>query len=107
MPAACEDELLAVPVEAMVVEAAGRAAVRVVLLVDRLRFDHVAAAFEHEADLVRLQVTECEAPLRADASEDETRAAALSDERVRAWTEGKQIAKTVIVRGRVVNVVVR
>ena len=43
----------------------------------------------------------------ADASEDETRAAALSDERVRAWTEGKQIAKTVIVRGRVVNVVVR
>ncbi|HEX8352430.1 MAG TPA: class I tRNA ligase family protein, partial [Pyrinomonadaceae bacterium] len=43
----------------------------------------------------------------AEASEDETRAAALSDERVRAWTEGKQIVKTVVVPGRLVNVVVR
>jgi leucyl-tRNA synthetase len=43
----------------------------------------------------------------ADATEDETRAAALSDERVRAWTEGKQIVKTVVVPGRLVNVVVR
>jgi leucyl-tRNA synthetase len=43
----------------------------------------------------------------ADAGEDETRAAALSDERVRAWTEGKQIVKTVVVPGRLVNVVVR
>jgi leucyl-tRNA synthetase len=43
----------------------------------------------------------------ADASEEETRAAALSDERVRAWTEGKQIVKTVVVPGRLVNVVVR
>jgi leucyl-tRNA synthetase len=43
----------------------------------------------------------------ADASEDETRAAALTDERVRAWTEGKQIVKTVVVPGRLVNVVVR
>src|SRR5205814_1901717 len=32
--------------------------------------------------------------LSADATEDETRAAALSDERVRAWTEGKQVVKT-------------
>jgi leucyl-tRNA synthetase len=41
------------------------------------------------------------------ATEDETREAALSDERVRAWTEGKQIVKTVVVPGRLVNVVVR
>ncbi|HJQ30896.1 MAG TPA: leucine--tRNA ligase, partial [Pyrinomonadaceae bacterium] len=43
----------------------------------------------------------------AGATEDETRAAALSDERVRAWTEGKQIVKTVVVPGRLVNVVVK
>jgi leucyl-tRNA synthetase len=43
----------------------------------------------------------------ASASEEETRAAALADERVRAWTEGKQIVKTVVVPGRLVNVVVR
>jgi len=43
----------------------------------------------------------------ATATEDETRDAALSDERVRAWTEGKQIVKTVVVPGRLVNVVVR
>jgi leucyl-tRNA synthetase len=43
----------------------------------------------------------------ASATEEETRVAALSDERVRAWTEGKQIVKTVVVPGRLVNVVVR
>jgi leucyl-tRNA synthetase len=43
----------------------------------------------------------------ADATEDETRAAALADERVRAWTEGRQIVKTVVVPGRLVNVVVK
>ncbi|HVF67799.1 MAG TPA: leucine--tRNA ligase [Pyrinomonadaceae bacterium] len=43
----------------------------------------------------------------ASATEDETREAALSDERVRAWTEGKQVVKTVVVPGRLVNVVVR
>ena len=43
----------------------------------------------------------------ADATEEETRAAALSDERVRAWTEGKQVVKTVVVPGRLVNVVVK
>jgi leucyl-tRNA synthetase len=45
--------------------------------------------------------------IAASASEDETRAAALADERVRAWTEGKQIVKTVVVPGRLVNVVVK
>jgi leucyl-tRNA synthetase len=43
----------------------------------------------------------------ASATEEETRAAALADERVRSWTEGKQIVKTVVVPGRLVNVVVR
>jgi leucyl-tRNA synthetase len=43
----------------------------------------------------------------ADATEEETREAALSDEKVRAWTDGKQIVKTVVVPGRLVNVVVR
>jgi leucyl-tRNA synthetase len=43
----------------------------------------------------------------ASASEDETRAAALADERVRAWTDGKQVVKTVVVPGRLVNVVVK
>ena len=42
----------------------------------------------------------------ANATEEETRVAALADERVRAWTEGKQIVKTVVVPGRLVNVVV-
>jgi len=45
--------------------------------------------------------------ISATASEEETRAAALADERVRAWTDGKQIVKTVVVPGRLVNVVVR
>ncbi len=45
--------------------------------------------------------------IAASASEEETRAAALADERVRAWTEGKQIVKTVVVPGRLVNVVVK
>src|SRR5215204_3313734 len=43
----------------------------------------------------------------ADATEEEARAAALSDERVRSWTEGKQVVKTVVVPGRLVNVVVK
>jgi leucyl-tRNA synthetase len=43
----------------------------------------------------------------ASATEEETRAAAMADERVRAWTEGKQVVKTVVVPGRLVNVVVR
>jgi leucyl-tRNA synthetase len=43
----------------------------------------------------------------ASATEEETRAAALSDERVRVWTEGKQVVKTVVVPGRLVNVVVK
>ncbi|HEX7174537.1 MAG TPA: leucine--tRNA ligase [Pyrinomonadaceae bacterium] len=43
----------------------------------------------------------------ADASEDELRSAALADERVRAWVEGKEIVKVVVVPKRLVNIVVR
>ncbi|MGB8510380.1 MAG: class I tRNA ligase family protein, partial [Pyrinomonadaceae bacterium] len=43
----------------------------------------------------------------ADASEEELRAAALSDEKVRGWTEGKQIVKVIVVPQRLVNVVVK
>ena len=43
----------------------------------------------------------------ADATEEELRAAALADEKVRSWTEGKQVVKVIVVPGRLVNVVVR
>jgi leucyl-tRNA synthetase len=43
----------------------------------------------------------------ASASEEETLAAALADERVRAWADGKQLVKTVVVPGRLVNIVVK
>jgi leucyl-tRNA synthetase len=43
----------------------------------------------------------------ADAAEEELRAAAVADERVRGWVEGKQVVKVVVVPGRLVNVVVR
>ncbi|MGH9944083.1 MAG: leucine--tRNA ligase [Pyrinomonadaceae bacterium] len=42
-----------------------------------------------------------------DASEEELRAAALADERVRAFTDGREIAKVIVVPKRLVNIVVR
>ena len=42
-----------------------------------------------------------------DAGEDELRSLALADEKVRAFTEGKQIVKVVVVPARLVNVVVK
>jgi leucyl-tRNA synthetase len=45
--------------------------------------------------------------MSADASESEMREAALADEKVRAWTEGKEVVKTVVVPQRLVNIVVR
>ncbi|HVF27892.1 MAG TPA: leucine--tRNA ligase, partial [Pyrinomonadaceae bacterium] len=42
-----------------------------------------------------------------DTAEDELRAAALADERVRAWTEGHDIVKVIVVPQRLVNIVVR
>jgi leucyl-tRNA synthetase len=43
----------------------------------------------------------------ADASEDVAREKALSDERVKAAIEGKQIVKVIVVPGKLVNIVVR
>ena len=43
----------------------------------------------------------------ADAGEDVVREKALSDERVKAAIEGKQIVKVIVVPGKLVNIVVR
>jgi leucyl-tRNA synthetase len=42
-----------------------------------------------------------------DVTEDELKSAALADEKVRAFTEGKQVAKVIVVPQRLVNIVVR
>ena len=42
-----------------------------------------------------------------DTSEDALRAAALADEKVRGWIEGREVVKVIIVPQRLVNVVVR
>ena len=43
----------------------------------------------------------------ADASEEEIRSLALSDERVKKWTEGAEVRKIVVVPGRLVNIATR
>ena len=43
----------------------------------------------------------------ADAAEDDVRQAALNDEKVKAAIAGKQIVKVIVVRGKLVNIVVR
>jgi leucyl-tRNA synthetase len=43
----------------------------------------------------------------ADASEDELREAALADEKVRGWIEGREVVKVIVVPKRLVNIVVR
>ena len=43
----------------------------------------------------------------AETDEESLRELALSDERVRAWTEGKEIVKVIVVRQRLVNIVVK
>ena len=42
-----------------------------------------------------------------DTPEEDLRAAALSDEKVRSFTEGRQIVKIIVVPQRLVNVVVK
>ena len=42
-----------------------------------------------------------------ETTEDELRTAALADEKVRGWTEGREIVKVIVVPQRLVNVVVR
>ncbi len=43
----------------------------------------------------------------ADASEDQIREIALADEKVKAAIEGKEIVKVLVVKGRLVNIVVK
>jgi leucyl-tRNA synthetase len=42
----------------------------------------------------------------AQASDEDVRAAALADEAVQKWTEGKAVRKVIVVKGKLVNVVV-
>ncbi len=44
--------------------------------------------------------------LPADADEDTVREAALADEKVKAFTDGKEIRKVIVVPGRLINIVV-
>jgi leucyl-tRNA synthetase len=43
----------------------------------------------------------------ADAEETQIRETALTDEKVKAAIEGKEIAKVLVVKGRLVNIVVK
>ncbi len=43
----------------------------------------------------------------ADISEEEMRQAALTHERTREYTDGKQVLKVITVPGKLVNIVVR
>ena len=44
--------------------------------------------------------------VRANASDDAVRTAALADEHVQKWVEGKPVRKVIVVKGKLVNVVV-
>ena len=50
---------------------------------------------------LRSQIT-----VEANATEEQIRAAALADATVQKWTEGKQVRKVIVVKGKLVNVVV-
>ena len=43
----------------------------------------------------------------ADASKDDVEKMALADERTAKYTEGKQIIKTIVVPGKIVNIVIK
>lgn len=45
--------------------------------------------------------------ISADASEQEIRALALAGEDVKAWLEGKEVVKVIVVQGRIANIVVK
>ena len=45
--------------------------------------------------------------IRAEASDDELRQAALADEKVRAATSGREVVKTIVIAGKLVNVVIK
>ena len=42
-----------------------------------------------------------------DATEDQIKAVALADEKVKAAVEGRQIMKVIVVKGKLVNIVVK
>jgi leucyl-tRNA synthetase len=44
---------------------------------------------------------------RPETTAEELRAAALADEKVRVWTEGREVVKVVVVPQRLVNIVIR
>jgi leucyl-tRNA synthetase len=44
---------------------------------------------------------------KPDTSEEELRAAALADEKVRSWMDGREVVKVIVVPQRLVNIVVR
>ena len=43
----------------------------------------------------------------ADADQDAVKEMALASEKIRQWTEGKQVVKTIYVPGKLVSVVVK
>jgi leucyl-tRNA synthetase len=44
--------------------------------------------------------------VRADASDDDVRQAALADSQVQKWVEGKALRKVIVVKGKLINIVV-
>jgi leucyl-tRNA synthetase len=72
---------------------------------------------EADAELARKQALEIPVQINGklrgrihatpDTSEDELRAAALADEKVRAFIEGRQVVKVIVVPQRLVNIVVK
>jgi leucyl-tRNA synthetase len=43
----------------------------------------------------------------ADASREDVEKIALADERTKKYVEGKQIIKTIVVPGRIINIVIK
>ena len=68
---------------------------------DALRVDEVTIAVQVNGK-VRSRLT-----LPADAEEDEVKKAALEDETVSQYVEGKEEVKVIVIPGRLVNVVVK
>jgi leucyl-tRNA synthetase len=69
----------------------------------------LSAAAEEEVTLVVQVNGKVRARMQAPASveEEAMRKLALEDPRVRQWTEGKTVAKVIVVPGKLVNIVVR
>jgi leucyl-tRNA synthetase len=78
-------------------------------------FNHPWPQFDEKAlvrDVIEMAVqingvirTKVEVPSQADQKEVED--IALSDDRVKPYTDGKQVVKVIVVKGRLVNIVVK